>query len=145
MIRSLFSGIAACALLTGAAFAQDYSSTTTTVTRSAEVRDGTPASAEDGRYARDTDYDSAAASDGDADYRREHSRTIVRENPNPGAHALGGGVAGAGLGAAIGCVVTIAIGCAPGAAIGAAVGGGTGAVAGAASTPPPREYYPDDR
>lgn len=54
---------------------------------------------------------------------------------DPGARAVQGGVAGAGLGAAIGCIVTLPIGCAPGAAVGAAVGGGTGAVAGAASTP----------
>jgi hypothetical protein len=54
---------------------------------------------------------------------------------DPGARALKGGVAGAGVGAAIGCLVTLPIGCAPGAAVGAAVGGGTGAVAGAASTP----------
>jgi hypothetical protein len=54
---------------------------------------------------------------------------------DPGARALEGGAAGAGIGAAIGCVVTIPVGCVPGAAIGAAVGGGTGAAAGAASTP----------
>jgi hypothetical protein len=54
---------------------------------------------------------------------------------DPGARALEGGTAGAGVGAAIGCIVTLPIGCAPGAAVGAAVGGGTGAVAGAASTP----------
>lgn len=55
---------------------------------------------------------------------------------DPGARAVNGGIAGAGVGAAIGCLVTLPIGCAPGAAVGAAVGGGTGAVAGAASTPP---------
>jgi hypothetical protein len=55
---------------------------------------------------------------------------------DPGARALRGGMAGAGIGAAIGCIVTLPIGCAPGAAVGAAVGGGTGAVAGAATTPP---------
>ena len=54
---------------------------------------------------------------------------------DPGARAVQGGMAGAGIGAAIGCIVTIPIGCLPGAAVGAAVGGGTGAVAGAASTP----------
>jgi hypothetical protein len=54
---------------------------------------------------------------------------------DPGARAVEGGAAGAGIGAAIGCIVTLPIGCAPGAAVGAAVGGGTGAVAGAASTP----------
>jgi hypothetical protein len=54
---------------------------------------------------------------------------------DPGARAVKGGMAGAGIGAAIGCVVTLPVGCAPGAAVGAAVGGGTGAVAGAASTP----------
>ena len=57
-------------------------------------------------------------------------------HPDPGARAVEGGMAGAGVGAAIGCVVTLPVGCAPGAAVGAAVGGGTGAVAGAASTPP---------
>src|SRR5579863_4857092 len=92
MIRKLFTGIAACALMTGAAIAQDSSA-------------------------------------------RDDSRPVVY--PDPGKHALGGGVVGAGLGAAIGCIVTIPIGCAPGAAIGAAVGGGTGAIAGAATTPPP--------
>ncbi|HEY3799273.1 MAG TPA: hypothetical protein VGL58_13065 [Caulobacteraceae bacterium] len=61
---------------------------------------------------------------------------------DPGARALGGGVAGAGTGALIGCLVTLPIGCAPGAAIGAAVGGGTGAIAGAATTPPRRDYPP---
>jgi len=54
---------------------------------------------------------------------------------DPGARAVQGGMAGAGIGAAIGCLVTLPIGCLPGAAVGAAVGGGTGAVAGAASTP----------
>ncbi len=54
---------------------------------------------------------------------------------DPGARAVQGGMAGAGVGAAIGCLVTLPIGCAPGAAVGAAVGGGTGAVSGAASTP----------
>jgi len=54
---------------------------------------------------------------------------------DPGARAVKGGMAGAGIGAAIGCIVTLPIGCVPGAAVGAAVGGGTGAVAGAASTP----------
>lgn len=55
---------------------------------------------------------------------------------DPGARAVGGGVAGAGLGAGIGCLVTLPF-CAPGAAVGAAIGGGTGAVAGAATTPTP--------
>jgi len=55
--------------------------------------------------------------------------------PDPGARAVTGGVADAGLGAGIGCLVTLPF-CAPGAAVGAAIGGGTGAVAGAASTPP---------
>jgi hypothetical protein len=54
---------------------------------------------------------------------------------DPGARAVQGGLAGAGVGAAIGCLVTLPL-CAPGAAVGAAVGGSTGAVAGAASTPP---------
>ena len=98
MIRSLFTGIAALALMSAPAFAQDE------------------------HYARD-------------------DSTVIVHHSDPGKHALGGGVAGAGLGALIGCLVTIPIGCAPGAAIGAAVGGGTGAIAGAASTPPPRTYY----
>src|ERR1700759_4210167 len=59
----------------------------------------------------------------------------ARWHPDPGARAVKGGMAGAGVGAAIGCIVTLPVGCAPGAAVGAAVGGGTGAVAGAASTP----------
>jgi hypothetical protein len=58
-----------------------------------------------------------------------------RWHADPGARAVQGGVAGAGIGAAIGCLLTLPVGCAPGAAVGAAVGGGTGAVAGAASTP----------
>jgi hypothetical protein len=58
-----------------------------------------------------------------------------RWHGDPGARAVKGGMAGAGVGAAIGCLVTLPIGCAPGAAVGAAVGGGTGAVTGAASTP----------
>ncbi|HLK24574.1 MAG TPA: hypothetical protein VKT30_07940 [Caulobacteraceae bacterium] len=74
------------------------------------------------------------------DYRDDG--TVVYHDP--GAHALKGGVAGAGVGALIGCIVTIPIGCGPGAAIGAAVGGGTGAIAGAASTPPPRVYRDRD-
>jgi hypothetical protein len=131
MIRTLFTGIAALVLTTGAAFAQDtYSRTTTTVTRSADDPDAAPAPAAD-TYHEDT----AAVVDDRAVHRER--RTVVHEYHDPGAHALGGGVAGAGLGAAIGCLVTIPIGCAPGAAIGAAVGGGTGAIAGAASTPPP--------
>lgn len=76
-----------------------------------------------------------------ADYYHNDSGTVVVHRSDPGAHALGGGVAGAGFGALIGCLVTIPIGCAPGAAVGAAVGGGTGAVVGAASTPPPRVYH----
>lgn len=59
-------------------------------------------------------------------------------HPDPGARAVRGGLAGAGVGAAIGCIVTLPF-CAPGAAVGAAIGGGTGAVAGAASTPPPHD------
>ena len=98
MIRTVFTGIAACALMTGVAFAQD------TYT-----------------------------------YRDDSGRVVVVHQPDPGKHALRGGVTGAGAGALIGCLVTIPIGCAPGAAIGAAVGGGAGVVAGAASTPPPRE------
>lgn len=82
----------------------------------------------------------------DAQYYHDEPAVVVHHS-DPGAHALGGGVAGAGFGALIGCLVTIPIGCAPGAAVGAAVGGGTGAVVGAASTPPPRVYReppPDD-
>ena len=70
-----------------------------------------------------------------ADDRGYYDRD-ARWHPDPGARAVEGGMAGAGVGAAIGCLVTLPIGCAPGAAVGAAVGGGTGAVAGAASTPP---------
>ena len=77
--------------------------------------------------------------DGYSYHRADGTRVVVHDH-DPGAHALGGGVAGAGLGAAIGCLVTLPIGCAPGAAVGAAVGGGTGAIVGAASTPPPRVY-----
>ena len=97
MTRSLFMGIAALALISAPAFAQD---------------------------------------------ERDDSGVVVHHYPDPGKHALRGGVAGAGLGALIGCLVTIPVGCAPGAAIGAAVGGGTGAIAGAATTPPPRTYDP---
>ena len=136
MIRGLFMGIAAATLMTSAAFAQDsYSSSPTSVTRSADAPYWTPASDEDGphyryeAYDRDGDYYRDRAYDRDGDGYRDEWRM------DPGAHALGGGVAGAGLGAAIGCIVTIPIGCAPGAAVGAAVGGGTGAVVGAASTP----------
>jgi hypothetical protein len=135
MIRGLFIGIAASALMTGAALAQDDSSsstTTTTVTRPADAPDAAPPSADDPRYDRDTDYRDGA-------YGRDRP---VYVDPDPGAHAVAGGAAGAAAGAVIGCIVTIPIGCAPGAAVGAAVGGGTGAVAGAASTPPPRVYYP---
>jgi hypothetical protein len=138
MIRGIFTGLAACALMTGAAYAQDRdSTTTTTVTRSTDA-----APAEAGPYDRD-----ARAHGRDTAYEGgETSRTVVvHHHPDPGAHALGGGVAGAGLGAAIGCIATIPIGCAPGAAIGAAVGGGTGAIAGAATTPPPsRDVYRRD-
>lgn len=70
-----------------------------------------------------------------ADDRGYYDRDAVW-HADPGARAVKGGMAGAGVGAAIGCLVTLPIGCAPGAAVGAAVGGGTGAVAGAASTPP---------
>ena len=99
MIRSLFTGIAALALISAPALAQDEH------------------------------------------YDRDDSGVVVHHYPDPGKHALRGGVAGAGLGALIGCLVTIPVGCAPGAAIGAAVGGGAGAIAGAATTPPPRTYY----
>ncbi len=78
-------------------------------------------------------------------YRDDNGQVVVVHQPDPGKHALRGGVAGAGAGALIGCLVTIPIGCAPGAAVGAAVGGGTGVVAGAASTPPPRERVYEGR
>lgn len=152
MIRGLFTGIAAFALMTGAALAQDDSysrtTTTTTVTRPADADDYAPPSAVDPRYDRDVDYDSWADRDApppagyyDRDgyyhrYARDHD-PLVYDDHDPGAHAIAGGAGGAAAGAAIGCLITIPIGCAPGAAIGAAVGGGTGAVAGAASTPPP--------
>jgi hypothetical protein len=141
MIRVLFTGIAALALMSGAAFAQDNSdssTTTTTVTRPADAPDAAPPSADDPRYDRDTGY-----RDGDPD--RDGAPDRDRRDydaPDPGAHAVAGGATGAATGAIIGCIVTIPIGCAPGAAVGAAVGGGAGAVAGAASTPPPRDYYP---
>jgi hypothetical protein len=130
MIRGLFTGIAAFALMSGAALAQTYAP---------------PPSADDPRYDRDADYnawaDRGPAYVPDRPYYRYEARPYVYE-PDPGAHAVVGGATGAAAGAAIGCLITIPIGCAPGAAIGAAVGGGTGAVAGAASTPPPRAYYP---
>jgi hypothetical protein len=74
-------------------------------------------------------------------YRDDTGRVVVVHQPDPGKHALRGGVVGAGGGALIGCLVTIMIGCAPGAAVGAAVGGGGGAVVGAATTPPTRVYH----
>jgi hypothetical protein len=125
MIRKLLTGIAALALMTGPAFAQDSYSSTTTVTRTYD----------DGPYYR-TDY-----RDGSYYYDRGYYRDHYDYGHDPATRAVGGGATGAALGAAIGCVVTIPIGCAPGAAVGAAVGGGTGAVAGAASTPR-RDYYP---
>jgi hypothetical protein len=134
MIRVLFTGIAAFALMTGAALAQDDSSssttTTTTVTRPADAPDAAPPSADDPRNAHDTGYRDTAR-DGP-----------VSEAPDPGAHAVVGGATGAAAGAAIGCLLTIPIGCLPGAAVGAAVGGGTGAVVGAATTPPPHVEHP---
>jgi hypothetical protein len=138
MIRGLFTGIAALALMSGTAIAQDDSysrtTTTTTETRPADASDAAPPSADDPRNDRDTDYrDQARDRDGP-----------VYVAPDPGVHAVRGGVKGATAGAVIGCIVTIVIGCAPGAAVGAAVGGGTGAVVGAATTPPPRVYYPPD-
>ena len=72
----------------------------------------------------------------DPDSDRGYYDRDAHWHADPGARALKGGVAGAGVGAAIGCLVTLPIGCAPGAATGAAIGGGTGAVAGAATTPP---------
>lgn len=114
MIRTLLTGIAALTLTAGAALAE-----TTEYTNA--------------------DGDTVVHHDG-YNYSREDSTRVVVHHSDPGAHALGGGVAGAGLGAAIGCLVTLPIGCAPGAAVGAAVGGGTGAIVGAASTPPPRVY-----
>lgn len=119
MIRGLFTGIAAFALMTGAAFAQDSYSTTRTTTTTQSTDDSPPPAADQG----------PGPDEGAYRYRDRY------HDHDPGGHALTGGVAGAGLGAAIGCIVTIPIGCAPGAAIGAAVGGGTGAIAGAASTP----------
>ncbi|HZZ89865.1 MAG TPA: hypothetical protein VFE13_16175, partial [Caulobacteraceae bacterium] len=135
MIRGLFSGIAALALMSGAAIAQDDSysrTTTTTVTRDADVDDyGPPPAATDPRYDRDTAY-SEGYREGRRDgyYDREgywhaydrYHRPYVYDDHDPGAHALAGGAGGAAAGAAIGCLVTIPIGCAPGAAIGAAVG-----------------------
>jgi hypothetical protein len=71
----------------------------------------------------------------DPDNDRGYYDRDAHWHSDPGARAVKGGMAGAGVGAAIGCIVTLPIGCAPGAAVGAAIGGGTGAVAGAASTP----------
>jgi hypothetical protein len=136
MIRRLFTGIAALALMSGAAIAQVDSSssttTTTTVTRPAVAPDAAPAAADNPRNDRDTDY---------RDTARDRDGAVVVA-PDPGVHAVKGGVKGATAGAIIGCIVTIPIGCAPGAAVGAAVGGGTGAVVGAATTPPPHVEHP---
>ncbi len=115
MIRTLLTGIAALSLTAGAALA--------------ETTEYTNAAGDTVVVHRDNGYN----------YTR--GDRVVVDRSDPGAHALGGGVAGAGLGAAIGCLVTLPIGCAPGAAVGAAVGGGTGAVVGAASTPPDRVYH----
>jgi hypothetical protein len=138
MIRSLFTGIAALALMSGAAIAQDDSysrtTTTTTVTRPGDVPDAAPPSADDPRNDRDTDYR-------DQTHDRDGGVYVA---PDPGVHAVKGAVKGATAGAIIGCIVTIPIGCAPGAAVGAAVGGGGGAVVGAATTPPPRVDYPPE-
>jgi hypothetical protein len=116
MIRHLFMGATALTLMTGAAFAQGYSSqTTTTVTRST-----------DGSY--------VAPAPG-ATYVEPARR-------NPAGNVAAGGVSGAALGAGIGCLATLPIGCAPGAAVGAAIGGGTGAVVGGvASIPQPQPVY----
>jgi hypothetical protein len=147
MIRSVFSGIAVFALMTGAALAQEgFSSTTTSVSRFADAPVLTPASDEYPGYYRDNDgyyYRDGYYRDSDDYYYRGgyYYRNGHYYRDDAGAHALAGGAAGAGAGAVIGCIVTIPIGCAPGAAVGAAVGGGAGAVAGAASTPPPRHYY----
>jgi hypothetical protein len=136
MIRGLFTGIAALALMSGAAIAQDNSysrtTTTTTVTRPADAPDVAPSSADNPRNDRDTDY---------RDQARDRDGAVV-VTPDPGVHAVKGGVKGATAGAIIGCLVTIPIGCAPGAAVGAAVGGGGGAVIGAATTPPPHVEHP---
>jgi hypothetical protein len=114
MIRHLLTGVAAFALMTGASFAQNgYSSTTTTTfTRNADVAPVPVAP--------------------------------VQSAPDTGGNMVKGGVSGAALGAAIGCVATIPIGCAPGAAFGAAVGGGGGAAIGlvASATPPRYDYAP---
>jgi|HubBroStandDraft_1064217.scaffolds.fasta_scaffold56402_2 hypothetical protein len=119
MIRKLLAGTAAFALMTGAAFAQDYSTTTTTVTQDPSVTYAAPAPA----YVAPAPTYVAPAP------------VVVR--PDPGRNVVAGGVGGAALGAAIGCLATLPIGCAPGAAFGAAVGGGGGAVIGAAASVPP--------
>jgi len=111
MIRGLLTGIAALALTTGTALAETT------------------------EYVHPDGDTVVVHHDG---YNYERGDRVVVHRHDPGAHALGGGVAGAGVGALIGCLVTIPVGCAPGAAVGAAVGGGTGAVVGAASTPPDR-------
>src|SRR5580658_5612625 len=135
MIRVLFTGIAALALMSGAALAQDNtdssttsSTTTTTVTQPADAPDAAPPSVYEPRYDRDTGYRDGAP-DPNGNYDRDRP---VYDAPDPGAHAVVGGAKGAAAGAIIGCIVTIPIGCVPGAAVGAAVGGGAGAVAGAA-------------
>jgi hypothetical protein len=89
--------------MTGAAFAQD--------------RYYSPAPAEHCPYYSDDRpyYGHAAYDRDDEPYYREDSRTVVHDNPDPGAHAVRGGAFGAGLGAAIGCIVTIPVGCASGA------------------------------
>jgi hypothetical protein len=117
MIRHLLTGAAVFAMMTGAAFAQNgYSSSTTTVTQEPTATYVAPA------------YVAPAP-------------VVVRTDP--GRNVVAGGAGGAALGAAIGCLATLPIGCAPGAAFGAAVGGGGGAVIGAAaSVPPPPAYYP---
>ena len=122
MIRHLFMGVTAVSLMTGAAFAQGYSSqTTTTVTRSAEPAPGAT-------------YVAPAPAPG--------VTYVEPARSNPAGNVAAGGVSGAALGAGIGCLATLPIGCAPGAAVGAAIGGGTGAVVGGvASVPQPQPVY----
>jgi hypothetical protein len=122
MFRNLLMGAAALTLMTGAAFAQNgySSSTTTTVTRSPGVPDVSPAPV---APAPGVTYVEPARRDA------------------PG-NVAAGGVSGAALGAGIGCLATLPIGCAPGAAVGAAIGGGSGAViGGVASVTPPQSQY----
>ena len=141
MFRQFFMGAAALTVMTGAAFADGYSSTTTTtVTRGPAVTDVAPPLAPGVTYVTPTPAPGV---------------TYVTPTPAPGVtyvaparrdpagNVFAGGVSGAALGAGIGCLASLPVGCAPGAALGAAIGGGTGAVVGgAASIPPPQYSYP---